>query len=70
MSLKTRFVLSAVLGTGMIVGLIGLSGCSEQGEVSGSKKAAESKRDAIQKSTQSGVPTQAGRGRGPGGRAR
>ncbi len=68
MNQKSRTALSAVLGTGMLVGLLGLSGCSDQAEVSGSKKEAESKRDSIQKSTQSGVPTN--KGRGPGGRVR
>jgi hypothetical protein len=68
MNSRNRSVLSGLCGTGILVGLIGLSGCSEQGEISASKKEAESKRDAIQKSTQSGVPGKPSKA--PGGRAR
>ena len=68
MNPKLRLVRTGVLGSGLIMGVLGLSGCSEQAEVSGSKKAAESKRDSIQKSTQAGVPGKSTSG--PGGRAR
>jgi hypothetical protein len=58
---KIRPAWPAVLGTGMLLGLLGVPGCSEpSGEPSGSKKESESRRDAIQKPSQSGIPGKAG----------
>ena len=58
---KIRPALDAVLGTGMLLGLLGVSGCSEPGvEPPASKKDSESRRDAIQKPTQSGIPGKSG----------
>ena len=58
---KMRPVLDAVLGTGMLLGLLGVPGCSEPGkEPSSSKKVAESRRDELQKATQSGIPGKTG----------
>ena len=54
---KIRPALNTMLGTGLILGLLGTPGCSEPaGEPPSSKKESESRRDAIQKPTQSGVP--------------
>jgi len=53
---------------GFAIGLVtfGVTGCSDQTTTSGSKQERESKRDSIQKPTQSGVPGKAG----PGGKRR
>ena len=49
-----------LLGAGMILGLAALFGCSEQGNPPATKKDAESRRDEIQKPTQSGIPAKPG----------
>lgn len=59
--------MKALLGAGMILGLAALFGCSEQGEHTATKKTAESRRDEIQKPTQSGIPAKGG---APAGRNR
>ena len=49
-----------LLGVGMILGLAALFGCSEQATPPANKKVAESRRDEIQKPTQSGIPAKPG----------
>jgi hypothetical protein len=63
---KMRPALVTMVGTGIFLGLLGVSGCSEPGAVEppASKKDAESRRDAIQKPTQSGVPDKKGAAKG------
>ncbi len=63
-----RSALNAMIGAGLMLGLLGMSGCSDQtvGDPSASKKDAESRRDAIQKPTQSGVPDKKAGGPGKG----
>jgi hypothetical protein len=68
MNPRIRYVSGVVLSAGLLVGAIGVSGCSDAGQVSGSKKESESRRDTIQKATQSGVPAKPGSGRGGRGR--
>jgi len=64
---KIRPALNAMLGTGLILGLLGVSGCSEPGgEPPASRKDSESRRDAIQKPTQSGIPDKKGGAPGKG----
>jgi hypothetical protein len=56
-----RRALDAMVGTGLILGLLGVWGCSDPAnQPSPSKKVAESRRDELQKATQSGVPDKKG----------
>jgi hypothetical protein len=62
-----RPAMMAMLGMGLILGVLGMSGCSEpSAEPPESKKVSESRRDAIQKPTQSGVPDKKGAAPGKG----
>lgn len=51
-----------VLGTGLLFGLLGIPGCSDQGATPTQNPTPGAKRDELQKSTQSGIP-----GKNPGG---
>jgi hypothetical protein len=60
-----RPALDAMVGTGLILGLLGVSGCSDPAnQQTDSKKVAESRRDELQKATQSGVPDKKGAAKG------
>lgn len=61
---KIRPALNAVLGTGMLLGLLGVSGCSDQGSAPASNPTPGAKRDELQKATQSGIPGKAGKAPG------
>ena len=61
-------MIKTALGLALLFGLLGLAGCSEQGTITASKAASESKRDALQKATQSGIPDN--KTGGPAGRVR
>jgi hypothetical protein len=64
---KFRLALDAMVGTGLILGLLGVSGCSDPAnQPTASKKVAESRRDELQKATQSGVPAKKGAAPGKG----
>ena len=54
---KIRPALDAVLGTGLLVGLLGVPGCSDQGAAPTPNPTPGAKRDELQKSTQSGIPS-------------
>ena len=61
-----RSTIITMLGTGLILGLLGVLGCSEDpaNAPPASKKESESRRDEIQKRTQSGVPGKKAQGAG------
>jgi hypothetical protein len=63
---KIRRTLNAVLGIGMLMALIGLPGCSDQGSAPAPNPTPGAKRDELQKATQSGIPGKTGGAPGKG----
>jgi hypothetical protein len=61
-------MIGTVICAGMLLGLLGLAGCSDQGTISAPKAEVVKKRDELQKATQSGIPGK--KDVRPGGRVR
>ncbi len=58
---RTGFVASALVGLAVVWSLVSVPGCSGESVVTTPKASVESKRDEMQKKTQSGIPGKGGK---------